>query len=151
MLGIHFVSHAPFGRILAAILSHMPPDQPNWVLSEYMTLSDNNQIENRLYSSTELCSILKADDNVVVDYACLFATARTDIDLDDLPQTVKNYLASAFYAVMVCTDSFDFDLYCKNVDILYGVQRFLISSQICSPEEINVLTCKSDDRIGIYW
>lgn len=149
MLGIHFVSHVPFTQVLDAVLSHILTKQLYWFISEYITLSDNNQIEKRLYSSDELQFVFRANDNATVDYACLFATTHKDIA--DFPQTVKDYLESAFSAVVVCTDSVEFDFYCKDIEVLYVVRSFLVSSQICSPEKINILTSKTDDRTGFYW
>lgn len=151
MLGIRFVSYAPFCRILAIFLSQIRPDRPNWFVNECMTLSDDNPIETRLYSTDELLSMLKAIGSIAIDYACLFATTRKNIGMDDLPQTVTDYLESSFSAVVVCTDSVEYDFYCKDGNALNVVRSWLISSQICSIEEIKILTSESDDRTGFNW
>ncbi len=151
MIGIHFVSNASFSRILSVILSPNLLGQFNWFISEYITLSDDNEMKIGTYSSNQLHSLLCQSKDVGVDYMCMFATTQMDIVRTDLPLTVQDYLDSKFAAVLVCTDSVEFDLYCKNTDIINAFRDNIVTAKICSANEIEIISIETDDRIGFSW
>ncbi len=151
MIGIHFVSNASFSRILSAILSPNLLGQFNWFISEYMTLSDDNEMEIGTYSSNQLHSLICQSKDVGVDYMCMFATTQMGIVRTDLPLTVQDYLDSKFVAIFVCTDSVEFDLYCKNTDIINAFRDNIVAAKICIANEIEIISIEADDRTGFSW